>query len=242
MQVVLYVILVFSFNLIQTIGACAGSMLAMPFAILLLGADSARVVINAVGFISFVYPLFRCYQDVNKKELLKIGIFMAIGVFCAQFLVDVLYQPVVLLLYSLLVIGAAVRNFLQKKVIQLPQAVDYLVLLAAGLIHGAFLSGGALLILYSMSHLQRKEEQRGTLSFIWMILNGYMLILFAKQGLYAGDNLRMVLIGLVPALAGVLLGDRLQKRLDGEKFRFFTNCMVLLSGLVLLVNCIANGV
>lgn len=238
MQILLYLILVFSFNMIQTIGACAGSMLAMPFAIALLGGDSARVVINAVGFVSFIYPLLRCYRDVNWKEVIKIAIFMAVGVLLAQRMIDVLYQPVILLLYSLLVIGAALRNFFMKKTIRLPEILDYLVLLAAGLIHGAFLSGGALLILYSMSHLKGKQEQRGSLSFIWMILNSYMLVLFTRQGLYSGDNLHLVLIGLIPALAGVLLGDRLQERLDGERFRFFTNCMVLLAGLFLFGNCL----
>lgn len=238
MQIAAFLVLVFSFNLVQTIGACAGSILAMPFAIALLGADSARVVVNAVGFVSFVYPLLGCWRDVNWKETLKIGIFMAVGVLIAQLLIDVLYQPIILLLYSLLVIGAAVRNFLQKKAIRLPQLLDYLVLVAAGLIHGAFLSGGALLILYSMSHLKTKQEQRGTLSLIWLVLNGYMLVQFTAQGLYSGANLHMVLIGLIPAFAGVLLGDRLQKRLDGERFRFFTNCMVMLSGLFLLGNCL----
>lgn len=241
MQVFLYILLVFSFNLIQTIGACAGSMLAMPFAIALLGADSARVVINAVVLVSLLYPLLRCYRDINWKEVVKIGIFMTIGVICAQPLIDVLYQPEILVLYSLLVIGAAVRNFFQKKVVTLPPLLDYLVLLAAGLIHGAFLSGGALLILYAMSHLRDKQEQRGTLSLIWLILNSYMLVLFTRQGLYAGTNLRLVLIGLIPATIGVLLGDRLQKRLEGERFRFFTNCMVLLAGLFLLGNCLMKG-
>ena len=241
MQIAAFLVLVFSFNLVQTIGACAGSILAMPFAIALLGADSARVVVNAVGFVSFVYPLLGCWRDVNWKETLKIGIFMAVGVLIAQLLIDVLYQPIILLLYSLLVIGAAVRNFLQKKAIRLPQLLDYLVLVAAGLIHGAFLSGGALLILYSMSHLKTKQEQRGTLSLIWLVLNGYMLVQFTAQGLYSGANLHMVLIGLIPAFAGVLLGDRLQKRLDGERFRFFTNCMVMLSGLFLLGNCLMKG-
>lgn len=238
MQTVLFLLLVFSFNLIQTIGACAGSILAMPFAIALLGADSARVVVNAVGFVSFVYPLVGCFRDVNWKETAKIAVFMAIGVILAQQWIDVLYQPVILLMYSLLVIAAALRNFLMKGTIQLPKVLDWLVLLAAGLIHGAFLSGGALLILYSMSHLKTKQEQRGTLSLIWMLLNGYMLVLFTRQGMYAGENLRLVLLGLPVALIGVWLGDRLQARLDGEPFRLFTNAMVLLAGVFLLGNCI----
>lgn len=238
MEILLYLLLVFSFNLIQTIGACAGSILAMPFAIALLGADSARVVVNAVGFVSFVYPLVGCHQEVNWKESAKIAICMTIGVLLAQQFIDALYQPVILLLYSLLVIAAALRYFLIKKALQLPRALDWPLLLGAGLIHGAFLSGGALLILYSMSHLKDKQEQRGTLSLIWMLLNGYMLILFTHQGHYTGENLHLVVLGLPVALAGVLLGDRLQARLDGEPFRMFTNAMVLLAGLFLLGNCL----
>ena len=242
MQILLYLVLVFSFNLIQTIGACAGSILAMPFAIALLGGDSARVVVNAVGFVSFVYPLLRCYRNINWKEVIKIAVFMAIGVLLAQRILHILYRPEVLLLYSLLVIGAALQNFFIKKAVRIPMLLDDLVLLAAGLIHGAFLSGGALLILYSMSRLKGKQEQRGTLSFIWIILNGYMLVSFARQGLYSGENLYLVRIGLIPALAGVLLGERLQRRLDGKRFRFFTNCMVLLAGLFLLGSCLIRGI
>ena len=115
MQILLYLVLVFSFNLIQTIGACAGSILAMPFAIAMLGGDSARVVVNAVGFVSFVYPLLCCYRNINWKEVIKIAVFMAIGVLLAQRILHILYRPEVLLLYSLLVIGAALQNFFIKK-------------------------------------------------------------------------------------------------------------------------------
>ena len=175
-QILLYLVLVFSFNLIQTIGACAGSILAMPFAIALLGGDSVRVVVNAVGFVSFVYPLLRCYRNINWKEVIKIAVFMAIGVLLAQRILHILYRPEVLLLYSLLVIGAALQNFFIKKAVRIPMLLDDLVLLAAGLIHGAFLSGGALLILYSMSRLKGKQEQRGDV----------VLYLDDSERLYAG--------------------------------------------------------
>ena len=233
----LYLLLVFCFNLIQTIGAFAGTMLAMPFAILLLGAEQARLVLTAVGLLSCIYPILRCHGRICWSEVAKTGIFMAIGILAAQIFLDILYSPIVLLLYSLLVISVAIRNFAKSGPVNLPAAVDYLILLAAGLVHGAFLSGGSFLVIYAMEHFHEKDEQRATLSLIWLILNGSMLGMFIAQGQYNAENLYMVGIAILPAAAGILLGDVLQNRLNEKKFRTFTNWMLILSGGVLLFNC-----
>lgn len=79
MKITLFIILVFSFNLIQTIGAFAGTMLAMPFAILLLGAEQARLVLTAVGILSCIYPILSCHSSIDWKEVRKIGIYMSVG-------------------------------------------------------------------------------------------------------------------------------------------------------------------
>lgn len=241
MQILLYLILVFSFNLIQTIGAFAGTMLAMPFAILLFGAEQARLVLAAVGILSCIYPILSCYNQIAWREVAKIGVFMLAGILAAQGLLHYLYGNVVLLLYGLLVILVALRNFVKVKPAALPKGVDYLILLAAGLVHGAFLSGGSFLVIYAMRHFREKGVQRATLSVLWLILNGSMLAMFAVQGQYNMENLHLVWIALIPAIAGILLGDYLQSRLNGEKFRIFTNCMLLLSGGVLLFNCLFNN-
>lgn len=236
----LYLLLVFSFNFIQTIGAFAGTMLAMPFAILLLGAEQARLVLTAVGMLSCAYPIVRCRGRILWKEAAKIGIFMMIGIMAAQMFLKILYGPVVLFLYSFLVISVAVRNFVRTEPYVLPTAVDYFILLAAGLVHGAFLSGGSFLVIYAMRHFHGKDEQRATLSLIWLILNGSMLGMFIAQGQYGPENLYLVGIAMIPAVFGILTGDILQERLDQKRFRMFTNFMLILSGGVLLFNCLQN--
>lgn len=236
----LYLLLVFGFNMIQTIGAFAGTMLAMPLAILLLGAEQARLVLTAVGMLSCVYPIISCHSRICWKEVLKIGIFMSVGILAAQLLLKFLYSPEILMLYSFLIIFVALRNFFHAEPSKLPKAVDYLILLAAGLVHGAFLSGGSFLVIYAMTRFRNKDEQRATLSVIWLILNGGMLWMFVVQRLYNAANLRLIGISILPAIAGILVGDMLQNRLDEKKFRVFTNCMLILSGGILLFNCLQN--
>lgn len=72
MKLTLFILLVFSFNLIQTIGAFAGTMLAMPFAILLLGPEQARLILTAVGILSCIYPVLSCRSFIDWKEVRKI--------------------------------------------------------------------------------------------------------------------------------------------------------------------------
>ena len=237
MKITLFIILVFSFNLIQTIGAFAGTMLAMPFAILLLGAEQARLVLTAVGILSCIYPILSCHSSIDWKEVRKIGIYMSVGILIAQVVLKYMYGTLILVAYGLLVIGVAVRNFRQTKPSQLPGTVDNVILLMAGLIHGAFLSGGSFLLIYAMEHFEKKDVQRSTLSVIWVILNGGMLLLFTIQGLYCKENLYYVWLGIPPAVLGIALGDRLQRRLDETLFRKCSNCLLLLSGGVLVVKC-----
>lgn len=237
MKITLFILLVFSFNLIQTIGAFAGTMLAMPFAILLLGPEQARLILTAVGILSCIYPVLSCRSSIDWKEVRKIGIYMAVGILAAQFLLKYLYGTAILTAYGLLVIGVAVRNFRQTRPRQLPPWLDNLILLMAGLVHGAFLSGGSFLLIYAMEHFTKKDVQRSTLSVIWLILNGGMVVLFTAQGLYCRENLHYVWVGVIPAILGILLGDWLQKKLDEALFRKFSNCLLFLSGGVLVIKC-----
>ena len=237
MKLTLFILLVFSFNLIQTIGAFAGTMLAMPFAILLLGPEQARLILTAVGILSCIYPVLSCRSFIDWKEVRKIGIYMAAGILAAQFLLKYLYGTAILTVYGLLVIGVALRNFRQTNPRQLPSWLDNLILLMAGLVHGAFLSGGSFLLIYAMEHFAKKDVQRSTLSVLWLVLNGGMVVLFTAQRLYCRENLHYVWVGVIPAILGILLGDCLQKKLDETLFRKFSNCLLFLSGSVLVIKC-----
>ena len=235
-QTSLFLFIVFACNLIQMIGAFAGTMLAMPFSILLIGAQEARVVLNAVSILSCLYPLFRGCRDICWPEVCKIIALMLVGIAAAQTLLSVYGTNLLLLGYSLLVLAIALKNLLCKREPRVSGGLGVVLLLAAGLIHGLFISGGSLLVIYALDRFRDKEAFRASLSAVWLVLNGSMIALHGAQGLLTPQRLGLIAL----ALPFALLGDAAQRRIDGRRFRLFANGLLLLSGAVLLFNCLSG--
>ena len=70
----------------------------------------------------------------------------------------------------------ALKKLFVRREFELPKALLYLCLPAAGLVHGMFLSGGSFLIVYAVWALPDKERFRSTLSAVWVVLNSLLLI------------------------------------------------------------------
>lgn len=99
MNEILFYIVILLANIIQGITGFAGTILAMPFSLKLVGMDIAVPVLNLLGLASGVYVLAGNYRSVDRKELLR-----AVAVM----------EPAV-------IIGLAARRFLSGK----PQLLYY---------------------------------------------------------------------------------------------------------------------
>ena len=79
MKEFIFLIVLFIANIIQAITGFAGTVLAMPASMFLLGIDDAKVVLNVMALISGLLIAISSYKSINKKELLKICTIMIIG-------------------------------------------------------------------------------------------------------------------------------------------------------------------
>lgn len=231
---ILFLLVVFITNLIQMIGGFAGTMIAMPLSLLLIGAGQARVVLNAIGIVASLFPLCQHFKAVRWREVARIILFMLVGVIAGQFLFSAVRSNLLLFLYSILILLVALRNFLHPNAAKPSEAVGIIILLAAGLIHGIFLSGGALLVIYAMQKFHDKNEFRASLSAVWVILNSSMIFMHTAAGLMTRENLMLIAVALIPTVLGVLLGEIAQRQVNGAQFRRFANFLLMLSGLTLL--------
>ena len=68
---ILFLLVVFFTNIIQGITGFAGTMLAMPPSVMLVGFDTAKPILNALGLLSGIYIVAANRKSVNKKEFLK---------------------------------------------------------------------------------------------------------------------------------------------------------------------------
>ena len=119
------------------------------------------------------------------------------------------------------------RNSGGKELVPVVQAV---ILLAAGVIHGMFVSGGALLVVYAGDVLKDKEEFRATVAAVWAVLNAVLLCSQAMEHMFTPELTGFAVIACIPALAGVAVGNRLHQRIGKKAFLRVTYILLFISG------------
>lgn len=250
-EILFYIVIVLT-NTIQGITGFAGTILAMPPGLMLMGYDIAKPVLNVLAIFSGIYVFVGNYKKICWKELLKIVIIMALGIFGAVY-IHGLFVGKEQLLYRLLgifVILLAVQGF--WKLTRKPAAHDdaqgntpattaggnafaYAILVLAGIIHGLFVSGGPLLISYMTKRIQDKVSFRATISTVWIFLNTLILLEDVQAGLWVPSTIRVLIISVPFLLVGMFIGSKLYARMSQLVFMKLTYILLFISGLTLLV-------
>lgn len=229
-------------NVIQGITGFAGTILAMPPSLMLVGYPVAKPVLNVLGLLSGVYVFAGNRSHVNWQELKKIVLIMAAGILGGIFIKS-LFVGKEQLLYRLLgifVIFLAVQGLYgclrkTKPDPKPPSGASVLLLPAAGVVHGIFVSGGPLLIGYLTKKIQDKVSFRATISTVWVFLNSLILLDDIRAGLWNLELLNIQLLSIPFLLAGMFLGGKLYARMSQQLFMKITYILLLISGVSLLV-------
>lgn len=236
MKEIIFLFVLFVANVIQAITGFAGTVLAMPPSMYLLGMDDAKVVLNVMALLSGLMIAVMSYHHMNKKELAKICVFMVVGMeISIQICKAVPSEKFLLVLYGIIIILIAGKNLLYHQEHTLPKGVLLVVLLLAGVIHGMFVSGGALLVVYATQVLKDKEEFRATIAPVWVVLNSVLLASQVRQGALDNYNIRLILISVIPLFIATWVGKKLVKKVSQRTFLNLTYVLLLVSGLSLIL-------
>ena len=114
MAEVLFYVIIFLANIIQGITGFAGTILAMPFSIHLVGYAVAKPVLNVLGIIAGIYVVAGGYQKVNTKELKRVCLYMGIGIVAGIFLKQAFagHERLLYVTLGIFVIGIGLRGLL----------------------------------------------------------------------------------------------------------------------------------
>ena len=234
MKDIIFLIVLFIANVIQAITGFAGTVLAMPASMFLLGVDNAKVVLNVIALLSGLLIAISSYNRINKK-LLKICVFMLIGMAVRILLCKVISSNSLLIIYGIIIIVIAGKNLLFHKEHKLPQAFLIAILIIAGIIHGMFVSGGALLVVYATQVLKDKEEFRATVAPVWIVLNSILLVSQIQAHAFNYDNIKLILLSIIPLIVATWIGKKLLKRVSQKVFLNLTYILLIISGISLIV-------
>lgn len=236
MKEFIFLFVLFVSNVIQAITGFAGTVLAMPPSAYLLGLDHAKVVLNAMAWLSGFTIAVTGYRHINWKQLLKMSAVMLIGMFAGVQICKIIKSENTLLtLYGIVIIAVALKNLIIHTEKKLPDFLLGIVLLLAGIIHGMFVSGGALLVIYATQVLKEKEEFRATVAPVWVVLNSCLMVTQFRSGLIGQVDIRLVCVSIIPLLAATWIGKKLVRKVSQQVFLNLTYVLLLISGVSLIV-------
>jgi len=252
----LFFIVVLLSNIMQTITGFAGTVLAMPFSIILIGSEEARLILNILGIAASIGVVILNRKSINWKEVLKIcivmGAGMAIGFVIIHF-ADVSKQILYFILAGFVLlftlIGIYTTFFKKEKELEegevdkyakLKEVALYAILVVAGIVHGMFVCGGPLLIIYATKKLKDRDEFRSTLSMVWIVLNTVNLVRDIIAGAFTADNVGHLMIVLAISLAvllgAIIIGNLVAKKLNKKAFMLITYILMVISAVSLILN------
>ncbi len=238
---ILFLLVVFLTNIIQCITGFAGTVLAMPFSVMLVGYDVAKPVLNLLGLAASVYVVATCFRHINKKELGKMtGIMlvgMAAGIWLKRFFTgnpSLLYKTLGIIVIAFALMNA-VKFFRNKDDKELPEPVSVILLILSGVVHGMFVCGGPLLVTYASGKMRDKDEFRGTLSAVWILLNGILFAADIYEGYFIPSTVRLTAISVVILAGALVIGSFISKKMSRKVFLILTYILMLISGASLLI-------
>ncbi len=230
-------------NIIQVITGFAGTVLAMPVSVMLVGYDVAKPVLNILGIVASVFVVAGSYKNINKKEFLRITGITLLGIIAAAFFKNFFLQSNGSLIYKTLgivVIVCALINmyftYKKKERKDMPEFPAYIVLIISGCIHGIFVCGGPLLVTYASVKLRDKDEFRSTLSAVWIVLNSVIFIEDICSGYFTPGNgtITISIISIAVLLLAMLIGSLIYRKMSRKVFLNLSYVLIIISGISLL--------
>ena len=133
MEHVLFAVAIFIANIIQGLTGFAGSLLAMPPSINILGLIPAKVAVNTFGLVSSVILFVKNFRKLEWKEAVKIIILMGLGLGTGIALTNIVEGNILLNIYAVFIILVALKEMFYKGALDFNEIGLIIILFVAGL-------------------------------------------------------------------------------------------------------------
>ncbi|MDO5387625.1 MAG: sulfite exporter TauE/SafE family protein [Clostridia bacterium] len=230
-----FMIVLFIANTVQTITGFAGNLLAMPPSMHLVGYDTSKVILNIFTMTACLIISCENRACIQWKILFKMCLFMLAGMALGIKITEYFDLKILSYCYGAMIIAIALKKLFVKKEIIVPRFLMFAVLLGAGIIHGMFVSGGALLVIYAVTVLPDKDKFRATVAPVWVVLGIVMTFSHINSGLYTKENILLAALSLIPLLLSIKAGNIIYNKINQQTFLKITYVLLLCSGVFIFI-------
>lgn len=215
------------------------TVLALPFAIVLVGINTAVPVLVVLGLLLCLYIVVISRKKIIWKEYIKILLFVGLGLPIGIILYKFLDEELLKMLLAIFMIVIAIRGLwvnIKKptKEIHMPKFIMPIVLFLGGCFHGAFSSGGPLVVIYATKALPNKSEFRATMCMLWVTLNSIIFAQNIATGVMTIDIWKLLLISIPFLIVGAVLGNWAHHHIKDSHFTTVVYGVLMVSGVFML--------
>lgn len=235
-------VVVFVTHTLEAITGFGCAVLAMPFVSALLGVRTAVMVITVLAWLLALYLAIRNFRSIDFKQWLIITSCMLLGLPFGMYLFRSQQSDVLSLILAIFIIFVSVSQLYRltkgKELEPLPKGKKalpyYILLVAAGVVHGVFSSAGPLVVLYATRALKDKASFRATLCLLWTTLNTIIIATYLIEGSYTAPIAKTTLILIPFVIAGIVAGERIHDKVNAKTFSLIVFGMLLVTGIFML--------
>ena len=208
------------------IGALTGfgcTVLALPFTISLIGIEFGKPVLIVLGFVQCLVVAIEQFKDINWNEVKKVVSYVAIGMPIGLICYKFLPKEMLITCLSVFMLLVSIKGLLELKGYEFKTPKNIVLnflLFLGGIIHGAFVSGGPLLMIYSTEKIKNKDTFRATMCIIWVILNAFLMVDGLISGVYTSEVFNYILISLPALFIGIWLANKLTCKVNQRMFNY----------------------
>jgi len=215
------------------------TVLAMPFCIMLLGIDTAKPVLTLYALLLCLVFVVKSFRQIQWKHYLRMmGMLLLglpIGIAVYQWVPK---KPLLMILAAFMALtsirGLLISFGLVRKKGEIKDVPALVSVFLGGIIHGAYSTGGPLVIIYATEKIKEKSQFRATLCLIWVTLNTILVLQMIAAGVFTAQAARTAAYGLPFLVAGAILGNWAHDRLNQVHFTRLTYIVLLATGIFML--------
>lgn len=134
----------------------------------------------------------------------------------------------------LLALSELLRAWRRAESPTLARPLRIALLVLGGAIHGAFATGGPLIVYVASREVRDKHAFRATLSALWAVTGVAIVLSLALSGKLTEATLRGSAVLILPCACGLVIGEWVHRRVDERRLRVTVFVLLLVAGSLLL--------
>jgi uncharacterized membrane protein YfcA len=227
---------------VQSLTGFGFAAMIMPLVTMMVGLPIAAPLVALAGLTVYTTNLLRHRRAIHLGEVLRLGAASAVGVPIGIWLLTNVDESVVKRVLGLILIAYGLYTLVGPTVSCTPsRRWAYAAGFVAGCLGGAYNTPGPPVILYGSSRRWPRDRFRAVLQTFFAV-NATMVVTSHLLAHHVTTTILTLFAISVPAiLLGILIGSRLDPRVDAARFRTLVTVMILLLGLLLVLNVGQHG-